>query len=500
MIIEMHCHTSEHSACSMVSAAEMVKKAIQVGIQAIVFTDHHYKWSDEEISLLRQEAGVPETFKIFSGQEVTTSDYGDVLLYGAEKIYPKQKITLGDLRAENPDAAIIWAHPYRNKKIPAEEKLLSPLINGIEIFNSNYTILEAHKALNDWHKYKFTAIGGTDTHALSYTGSYPTIFDHPVCSIGELAEELKAGRCRPFYKEIERSGTTNTKVTEIVIGPKNGEERKKLIIKTYDDVDAWKSGERSHRLTEELFKQGFDKGPCRIPKPLDQDEKNLLLIEERIGGKTLYDSLLKADSHDAKRYLQMTAQWLSKLHNMKLKISPPDEYLQIEPDRIEYYLKSLIDTNNKHLPRVREIKDLVLEKETELITSRPEILVQGHGDFHPKNIYVNNEDGDEYIAVIDFDSSYQLPRAFDAGTFLAQYINMFFSNHEVQKKASSDIFLEQYMAEAIDLEDDFLNHVGLYKARASLSILYYLAKVGQGESENFFRIMVEAEKSLVSII
>ncbi len=151
MIVEMHCHTSEHSACSQVSAVDMVKKAILVGIQAIVFTDHHYQWKEKELALLRKEAGVPETFKIFSGQEVTTYDYGDVLLYGAEKTYTKQKISLEDIRAENPNAAIVWAHPYRNKQIPSQEKLLSPLINGVEIFNSNYTILEANYALKAWH-------------------------------------------------------------------------------------------------------------------------------------------------------------------------------------------------------------------------------------------------------------------------------------------------------------------------------------------------------------
>ena len=122
MIVEMHCHTSEHSACSRVSAVDMVKKALLVGIQAIVLTDHHYKWDEEELAMLRKKAGVPETFKIFSGQEVTTYDYGDILLYGANKTYHKQKISLADIRKENPDAAIIWAHPYRNKKIPTPEQ------------------------------------------------------------------------------------------------------------------------------------------------------------------------------------------------------------------------------------------------------------------------------------------------------------------------------------------------------------------------------------------
>ncbi len=500
MIVEMHCHTSEYSSCSMVSAADMIKKAYLMGIQAIVLTDHHYQWEENELQALREKAGVPEIFKVFSGQEVTTTNYGDILVYGGKRSYEKQKYTLEDIRNDNPEAAIIWAHPYRNGKVPTPEKLLNPLLDGVEIFNSNLTILEASHALKDWHHYKFIATGGTDTHALSYTGSYPTIFDHPLNTLEDLITELKAGRCRPFYKEIQRSGTTNTKVTEVTIGPKEGEDRKKIIIKSFEDVDSWKSGERSANIVHELLKQGFEDGPYRIPKPLDKDRRNLTLIEERIGGESLYDSMVKADPEDSQRYLRITARWLSKLHNLRLQITPPDEYLKIEPERTDYYLKSLVETKNKHLKRVREIKDLVLEKEIELIEKRPEVLVQGHGDFHPKNIFISREEQEEYVAVIDFDSSYMLPRGFDVGTFLAQYVNMFFDLRTIRRGAPSEIFLETYLSNAEGLEDDFMNHVNLYKARASLSILYYLAKVNLGDSENFFRIMIEAEKSLVSII
>ncbi len=496
----MHCHTAEHSGCSHVSAEELVKKALQVGIQGIAITDHHYKWDDEELDLLRKRSGVPPVFTIFSGQEVNTYDFGDILLYGAEKTYVRQKISLVEVREQNPDAAIIWAHPYRNKKIPDSDRLLSPLIDGVEIFSSNYTILEASRALKDWHKYKFTAIGGTDTHAYSYTGSYPTIFDHPIESVQDLAGELKAGRCRPFFKEIPRAGTTNTKISEVTIGLKTAEKRIKLIIKKFDDLDSWKNGERSFRIVKELIKNGFDKGPYRIPKPLDTDVNNLFVIEERIEGSNLFDAILHSNPEDAAKYLQMSARWLCKLHNLKLKISPAYEYPRIEPERIEYYLKSLVETNNKHLQRVREIKDLVLGYELELIEKRPELLVQCHGDYHPKNIFINKEDHNEYVAVIDFDSSYLLPRAFDVGTFLAQYVNMFFNEHDIQRKLSSDIFLNAYLSEAEDLGNDFMDQVHLYRARSSLSILYYLAKVHMGDSENFFRIIVEAEKNLAAIL
>lgn len=498
MVAELHCHTSEYSACSHVNAIELITRAHDMGMQAIVITDHHYQWKDEDLIRIKEKAGLPDTFLVLAGQEYKTSDFGDILVYGVKETIKKEPLPLKEIRKRYPDAAVIWAHPYRHNKMPKREKLLDPLHNGIEIFSSNYTVTEAARALKDWHELKYTAIAGTDTHALSYTGSYPTIFDHPFNTIEELAEEIKQGRCRPYFKEIPRSGTTDTKVTEISIGPKTAKKRNKLIIKSYEDIDSWKSGERSHHLINEILKQGFKNGKFRISRPLDKDEKNLSLIEEYVGGETLYEKLLKADNEEAKKYLRMTASWLAELHNLELKITPADEYLKIEKERLEYYLSGMYKKNHIHTKRTQQILDKVWENEKEYIESQQEYLVQGHGDFHPKNIYIGKDEktNEEFVAAIDFNSSFQLLKAFDVGTFTAQYLNMFFDKPEVFHKAPVEIFINEYMNSSHSLNPQFDAQLQLYKARTYLSIIYYLVKVGKGESENFWSILVEAEKSL----
>jgi predicted metal-dependent phosphoesterase TrpH len=502
MIVETHCHTSEHSTCSYVSAADLVRRVCEVGLQAIVLTDHHYLWSDKELAHLRRRAGVPAIFCILAGQEVETYDFGHILVYGARATIPAMRISLLQVREQNPEAAIIWAHPYRDKAIPHPDRLMDPLIDAVEVFTSNYTVLEAARALRDWHTCKFTATSGTDTHALSYAGAYPTIFDHPFDSIAGLVGEVQAGRCRPYFKEVPvATGTSSTHVTAVTIGPEDTKTAQKLVVKTFEDVRAWTAGERSHHIVEELYRHGFYHGPCRVARPLEKDPDSLSLIEERVTGRSLFDALIHAKPPQAVHYLEMAARWLSRLHNARLKITPAQEYLQIEPDRLEYYLKSLIETRHRFLDRVREIKDQVLQREIELIHTRPEVLIQGHGDFHAKNIFIGRDepDGNEYVTAIDFGSSYQLPRAFDVGTFLAQYINMFFRERHVQRCAPADIFLRAYLHHTRDLEEDFLAQVDLYKARTCLSILYYLGKVRMGGSENFWRILVEAERSLAAV-
>ena len=76
---------------------------------------------------------------------------------------------------------------------------------------------------------------------------------------------------------------------------------------------------------------------------------------------------------------------------------------------------------------------------------------------------------------------------------------MFFPEHGVQRHAPSDLFLRACLRDAEDLEDDFTAQVSLYKSRTCLSILHYLAKIGMGDSENFWQVLVEVERSLAYV-
>jgi hypothetical protein len=78
MIVEMHCHTSEHSACSHVAAVDLVQCAHEMGINAVVLTDHHYQWKPEELEGLRHRACLPEICHLLAGQDVQRTSGTDV--------------------------------------------------------------------------------------------------------------------------------------------------------------------------------------------------------------------------------------------------------------------------------------------------------------------------------------------------------------------------------------------------------------------------------------
>ena len=361
MILDMHCHTVEHSDCSHVAAADLVQANFDKGLQGTVLTDHHYLWQPAELRELRSHVRVPDYYLILAGQEVETPELGHVLVYGADASL-EPGTSLADIRRRFPEAALVWAHPYRSENIPPVEKLLYLLIDAIEVFSSNHTVAENTRALRDWHRYKYTAVSGSDTHALSYTGLYPTMFDHPVSTVSELAAEIRAGRCRPFFTEIPRSGTSSTRVTEITLGSAGGPPEK-YVIRSHRNVGKWRSATRTSRIIEEIRGRGFDAGRYRVPKQFSHDEKELTVIEQGINGKDLFDKLVLGSREEAFYCLKLAAEWLARLHNAQLRITPPEQYLHDEPEHLAFYVSAFTEANHRHTRNAQEIMQMVLETE-----------------------------------------------------------------------------------------------------------------------------------------
>jgi 3',5'-nucleoside bisphosphate phosphatase len=496
MLLEMHSHAAEFSSCSHVSAVALVRRACQLGLQGLVLTDHHHLWSVPELQRLRRRAGVPAHFLILSGQEVTTFDVGDVLVYGADATIRKGT-PLPVIRARFPQAAIIWAHPYREQQHPTPERLLNPLLDGVEIFNANQTYLENTRGLRDWHRYRFTAVAGTDTHALNYAGTFPTLFDHPVDTVSALAAELRGGRCRPYFQEIPHSGS-NIQLTELTLGPPGG-AGEKIIVKELQ-AEKWVNADRSFHIIAELHRCGFPAGPFRVPRPLARDAESRTLVEQGIRGVSLYDELLQADPTRARHTVALAARWLARLHGMGLHITPPEEFLALEETLLGEFLAAFTAIDHRQSRRAREVLEHILQVERSLYRAHPERLVQGHGDFNPKNILFGQEDETgRFAAAIDFDYSCCMPPALDVGTMLAQLRHQLFRHPQVPTDEHEPLFLDAYRRAGGGRDPLFPVEVELFRARANLSIASYLIHVGLGSGEDIWRVLVEADRSMAQV-
>jgi len=487
----MHCHTTAHSACSVVDPVTMIRQIVKMHLQGAILTEHRYLWSRQEISELRAKAEVSNNFLILSAQEVET-DIGHVLVYGGTKSV-EDIIPLKELRKMFPEAALVWAHPFRHGKTPSKDDLLNPLLDGLEIFSMNQNLNENYLGLRQWHRYKFTAISGSDAHEKAKAGVFPSQFDHPVETIEDVAEEIKHARCRPFFKEIPKSGA-NTTVTEVTIGTKGADEwRNRMIIRSVTGAKEWEKTKKSVELIKTLYNNGFKDSVFRVPKIIEENDREKLIIEEGQRGKSLYDVLLSVSPAAGMKFFGLTARWLAKLHGLKLETGNPEATAASETRRFDNYRKHFKETKSPYLKEITALTGFVENRETEYFKTSKESFIANHGDYHPKNIIVGQDktldQETAYISVIDFGSSMIFLPAFDVGYFLSQFENQFSGCPEVLKNYKETDFIRAYMEEAGERPGKFEEQVKFFRIRANLSIASFLVGVGKGESAEIERII-----------
>jgi len=484
MLLEMHCHTSRYSKCSQIDPVLLARQVRKKGLQGLIITEHHYLWSEDEIKALRAEAELDENFVIMAGQEVET-DFGHVLVFGAGKTIGEE-ISLKELRDGFPEAALVWAHPFRNGSSPDEKRLSNPMFDAIEIFSMNQSPKENYMGLKAWHKYKFTAISGSDAHAADMAGVYPAQFDHPVSSLPDMVTEIKNSRCRPFFKEIPKSGA-NIVVTEVTIGTKGDDEsRNRIILKNITDGKKWDAVKSSSAINAFLYKNGFMEGQFRVPGIIDINDKERLVIESGQRGKNLFDLLTHVDKSIGMDYFKLSARWLARFHNKGIRRGDAEAVIKKERKRFKSYSDSFARSKSPYLEKIGPVINFVKEQEEEMCLKRKSQFILNHGDYHPKNIIIGQDRQHDittlFISVIDFGSAILFPAAFDVGYFISQFQNQFYAYPEVLKNCGEADFVDTYKKEADNIPVDFMEQVDIFKLRANLSIASYLIKVGKGQS------------------
>lgn len=494
MILELHAHTARHSTCSTANPVTLVRQIAAKGLDGVVLTDHHYLWPQDELDRLHVEAGLPEHFRLFSGQEVDT-DFGHVVVIGAAHTITGP-VKLEHIRPAHPDAAFIWAHPLRKGRMPEKEKLISPLIDACEVVSLNQTPLENYRGLALWHEYKFIATAGSDTHAHGNEGAFPTQFDHYTETVADVAAEIRAGRCRPFLKEILKSGS-HTRVTEITVGTKGPDEmRHRIIVRSIREEREWPAARATAELTGRLHTGGFNRSQFRVPEILEINEPGRIVIEEGMRGKNLFQVLSTAQPEAGSAGFAMAARWLARLHHLALKPDNIAPAAERETRRMDRYRESFVKTANPHQTTACAMIDFVTDIEEQLFARKSDAFVLLHGDYHPKNIIVGqdlaHDPGTRFLSVIDFTNAMVFHPAFDIGYFLAQFHSQFAQWPEVLAAYPDDVFCSAYLAEYGSSSADFLALIEFFKLRASLSIAAYLIRVGMGESREMNDIIAYA--------
>lgn len=227
MLIDIHVHTNRYSPCGRATPEEMVARACAVGLDGMVITEHHIRWSAGELAML--QAQFP-AIKLFSGIEVSSPEMDDYLIYGvsdpdvwAPPIDPARLIP----RVHAAGGVVILAHPYRYRP-QAPAGLDRYPVDGVEVMSNNI-LNHAHipaRALAARLGAFTTA--ASDAHRTETLGLYALKIKRPIDDDGDLVAALR-DRAFELYADRERLALENAGIAA------QRQEIERLIALGYDD-------------------------------------------------------------------------------------------------------------------------------------------------------------------------------------------------------------------------------------------------------------------------
>lgn len=192
MKIDLHVHASERSACAVVSEEEQAAAAVAVGLDAMVFTDHHRLVPAYRLAAMNQKFS---SLRIFGGVEIT-ADKEDWLVLGIQDpLLEREDWHYPELHryVRSRDGFIALAHPFRYApQIAADLDAFTP--DGIEVRSRNTPTDRETQIRAIAAKHHLALLEDSDAHAEGHIGKYFNQVDQIPVNDQELVALLKSLR------------------------------------------------------------------------------------------------------------------------------------------------------------------------------------------------------------------------------------------------------------------------------------------------------------------
>lgn len=194
MVIDIHLHTAEYSSCSRIPMLQLLRRAKEIGLDAVCITDHESSaWAEQSADL-----GSTYNIPIFVGAELLTHE-GDLLVFGLNTL-PSRMLHATELTAmvKAVGGVCIAAHPFRDNGRgmgPFEPEL--QLTHGVEAYNGNTADDDNQRAVAVANRLSLPRLGGSDSHDDWQIGKFATRFPSPVSTLDEFIRAVQIGDTIP---------------------------------------------------------------------------------------------------------------------------------------------------------------------------------------------------------------------------------------------------------------------------------------------------------------
>jgi len=202
---DLHLHTKIFSDCSFIDPAELIPRAVQLGLHGIALTEHGVRWPDEKFDQLRKLAD-PHGLILINGQETLASSprngmEGEFLVFGMKKSLVGN-FSAKDLvkRVHGEGGILIAAHPYKLSRggkhhyYGAGNLIYDLSLDALELYHPGHNERALAKVRKAMKVLGLPGTGSSDAHKIFEVGSFVTLFENEIRGEEDLIREIRKGK------------------------------------------------------------------------------------------------------------------------------------------------------------------------------------------------------------------------------------------------------------------------------------------------------------------